>query len=228
MLRTRRRPTSSFTFGSRVATVAIITARKTRDSCMAWVDAAYRRTDLFGCVCQRVNALEPCAYKHCDRGLPPQPQQWQTIVRTVKKLANIIGVHMRIDMFATDDGTPVLGEFTPWHSNGKMHCHLRAISNATREAGAATRKNGLTGESRTVDVCALGRIWRDAGREEGGRHDPTPPSMLRGWGAIMYNEHAKCAAATRMLGVANGTQPPVQPTVSRTGGAGWFDKFAHH
>ena len=31
---------------------------------------------------------------------------------------------MRVDLFAGEFGV-VLGEFTPWHTNGKMHCDIR-------------------------------------------------------------------------------------------------------
>ena len=99
----------------------------------------------------------------------------------------------------------MLGEFTPWHSNGKMHCHLRPVglsatsvngNNPARIAGSIVRREGTSGARTTVDSCALGRMWRDSGEVEGGPHNPDPPPVLRGWGALMYNERAKCHAAT--------------------------------
>ena len=212
-------------FGNHVASVAIIEARKTRNACMAWVDANFRRTDLHGCVCREINGDSPCLYKHCDKGLPPQPKQWHEMVRVAKKLGNIVGVHMRVDLFAGKFGGPVLGEFTPWHANGKMHCDLRPVSQgdtwtaaaasiaprgngsssrrkaakAERVPGSLRRRDGLSGETHTVDACAMGRLWQEHGREEGGPHDPRPPAVLRGWPALMYNEQAKCLAATRLL-----------------------------
>ena len=183
-------------FGSKVASVAIIDGRKTADSCMAFVDEAYERTDVHGCVCREVNEFSPCAYRHCDRGLPPRPRQWERMVDVAKKLGEVIGIHMRIDIYASRTGLPVLGEFTPWHANGKMHCDLRPAEHA---AGSVRRRNALTGAVSRVDACRLGRMWRDAGGDEGGPHDPKPPPVLRGWSALMYNEHAKCMVATRLL-----------------------------
>ena len=169
---------------------------------MAWVDAAHQRVDRHGCVCREVTEDAPCAYTHCNRGSPPQPKQWHSMVRTVKKLGNVIGIHMRIDLYAGETGAPVLGEFTPWHANGKMHCHMRRLTanqvNAT-QSHFIFRRDGLTNEMHRVDPCQLGRQWREYGPAEGGSFDPRPPHSLRGWGALMFNEEAKCAAAIKLL-----------------------------
>ena len=210
-------------FGSTIGSVAIIEARKTRNACMAWVDEDFKRTDLHGCVCREIGGDSPCLYKHCDKGLPPKPQRWHEMVGAAKKLGKIVGVHMRVDLFAGKTGGPVLGEFTPWHANGKMHCDLRPVAQSDswsaaaasiapkdgskkksskdhdRVAGALRRRDGLSGETHTVDVCAMGRMWQEHGREEGGPHNPMPPPVLRGWPALMYNEQAKCLAAVRLL-----------------------------
>ena len=92
------------TFGSQVASAAIITARKTADACMAWVDTAYQRTDRHGCVCKEITQFSPCNYKHCDKNLPPKPTQWERMVATVAKLGAAVGIHMRIDMYAGRTG----------------------------------------------------------------------------------------------------------------------------
>lgn len=195
-------------FGKKVASVAIIEARKTAGACMAWVDEDFQRTDRFGCVCKEVDQMSPCAYQHCDVGLPPKPRQWDKVVLAAKKLGERVGVHMRVDLYSGRNGLPVLGEFTPWHANGKMHCHLiptpppaKGARHGGRVTGSIVRRDGLTGATRSVDTCLLGRMWREAGGwgEEGGPHDPNPPAVLRGWHALMYNERAKCLAATRLL-----------------------------
>ena len=46
---------------------------------------------------------------------------------------------------------------------------------------------------RFSNVPAASRFWQ-------GKHfNPRPPQMMRGWAALMYNERAKCLAATRLL-----------------------------
>ena len=199
------------TFGSEVASVAIIAARKTKEACMAWVDKNYQRTDQHGCVCKEINAFTPCSYKHCDLGFPKRPVQWASMVETAARLGRAIGVHMRIDLYSAGrKGTPVLGEFTPWHANGKMHCDMHPLrapfgrgrsdrSPSATPRGATYRRNGLSGKRDHVDACYLGRVWREHGEREGGKFDPRPPQVLRGWPALMYNERAKCLAATKLL-----------------------------
>ena len=50
-----------------------------------------------------------------------------------------------------------------------------------------------------TDACRLGRLWLDAGVHEGGVVSQSTPAVLRGWPHLMYNEHAKCGAATKLL-----------------------------
>ena len=211
-----------FTFGGTIGTVGIIAGRKTRGACMAWVDERFQRTDTFGCVCREISADTPCSYGHCHNGLPRKPHQWDKLVQVARKLGELVGVHMRIDLFASSSGQPYLGEFTPWHSNGKMMCDLRppvaeatprfvaernrtVASSATARAmtkpkeGLVRRRDGLTGAVRTVDTCRLGRLWRDAGPEEGGSREGPSPPILRNWPFYMYNERAKCRAAVEHL-----------------------------
>ena len=188
-----------FMFGKTVGSVAIIAGRKTADACMAWVDEDFKRTDLHGCVCREVSKLSPCSYRHCDTNFPPKPTQWESMVRLARRLGSTVGVHMRIDLFASASGVPTLGEFTPWHSNGKMHCDMRPLNPSKLVPGATRRRQGVTGETHWIDMCRLGRQWSEAGAEEGGQTGLETPAVLRGWPALMYNERSKCMAATKML-----------------------------
>ena len=111
----------------------------------------------------------------------------------------------------------MLGEFTPWHTGGRMHCDMRPLpsqplgqsssqsssssSSIQGPKGTARRRHGLTHQIDTVDVCTLGRMWRAAGIEEGGTlrsHQP-PPSALRNWERLMEDDHAKCRLAAAHL-----------------------------
>lgn len=187
-----------FMFGKTVGSVAIITGRKTSGACMAWVDENFERTDTHGCVCREVSRLSPCSYKHCDT-LLQKPAQWEAMVRLARRLGSVMGVHMRIDLFASARGTPTLGEFTPWHSNGKMHCDMRVLDPKQLMPGAVRRRDGRTARPHWVDACRLGRLWYAAGEVEGGHSTQSTPAVLRGWPQLMYNEHAKCVASTKLL-----------------------------
>lgn len=188
-----------FMFGKTIGTIAIIAGRKTSGACMAWVDENFERTDVHGCLCREVSRSSPCSFKHCDMLQLQRPAQWDHMVKLARRLGNIVGMHMRIDLFAGSGGEPILGEFTPWHSNGKMHCDMRPLDDRSLQPGATRRRDGATGEPHWVDACRLGRLWLDAGVHEGGVVSQSTPAVLRGWPHLMYNEHAKCGAATKLL-----------------------------
>ena len=127
------------------------------------------------------------------------PPALTSAVKTSLSLGGIVGVHMRIDLFASARGTPTLGEFTPWHSNGKMHCDMRQLDSRHLLPGATRRRHGTTGEQHWVDMCRLGRIWYEKDELEGGVARGSTPAAMRGWPMLMYNEHGKCLAATKLL-----------------------------
>lgn len=204
-----------------VGSVAILEGHKqTPDACMAWVDEAFARTDYYGCVCEHEAAAEEetgegrgCAARHCDTSRPARPRQWEAMAQLARRLGGLIGIHMRVDMYASSTGEPVLGEFTPWHTSGRMHCHMPRVDEheadaaARQRVGTARLRDGRTGATHTVDVCSLGRMWREAalGANEGrllalkeggalGRGLPTPP-VLRGWPELLKDDQAKCGLA---------------------------------
>ena len=135
------------------------------------------------------------------------------MVRAARRLGQLVGVHYRIDLYASKFGVPMLGEFTPWHTNGKMHCDLRppethavrlyrnqnAVGAHELSAVMRPRRNALTNKHETIDACRLGRLWDARGADEGGHFDPRPPPVLRNWPHLMYNERAKCQLAVSQL-----------------------------
>ena len=87
-----------FTFGRTIGTVAILEGRKVASACMAWVTESFVRTDYHGCVCSKPGL---CNYGHCDSSRPTRPRQWDELVRVASRLGDLIGVHMRIDLYAS-------------------------------------------------------------------------------------------------------------------------------
>ena len=186
-----------FTFGGKIGTIAVLEGRKVSGACMAWVDEDFRRFDLHGCICSQ---RDRCSYGHCDTSRPLKPLLWDEMLRTARLLGEHLGVHMRIDLFASSNGRPVLGEFTPWHTNGKMHCDLRPVPVGVLQNGTVYLRNGLTRRVELVDACRLGRLWREAGEQEGGTLDMHPPPWpLRTWEKLADNDDAKCHLATSLL-----------------------------
>ena len=130
------------------------------------------------------------------------------MLAVTRKLGGELGMHMRIDLFAGNDGV-VLGEFTPWHTNGKMHCDIREI---------------LTpGQTQpTLDLCTLGKRWDRFRQEpynsnEGGpwekRHATTPPG-IQGWQDYIFDDNKKCELARQYL------RPEQSPRYRKRGGQG--------
>lgn len=183
---------------------------------MSWVDEKFNRVDLHGCVCRDGMDREECSWAHCSIGKHKRPAQWSAMVRLAKRLGAAVGMHMRIDLFSSPKGV-VLGEFTPLHSDGKMHCDLRPLQpsasttpttqgqpSSTKVVGAIRRRNGNSGQVDLVDACRLGRLWLESGHDEGSDGQPMrvkQPNILRGWPLLMYNEAAKCKVALRMMPV---------------------------
>ena len=72
---------------------------------------------------------------------------WKDAIASVRLLGKAVGVHMRIDLIMGVDGV-YLGEFTPFHRNGKQDC------------AAFDKTDGNT------DMCFLGRIWKESYAQE--------------------------------------------------------------
>ena len=119
-----------------MATVAVIGGRKTKGACMAWVDAAYRRTDLHGCVCREVNAA---------------PGFRMHVAPTEGIARDVAGPVM--DMLFPDDTPPRIPIAAVTGTNGKtttsrMLAHILKMSGAT--VGLTTTDGVYIDGERTV------------------------------------------------------------------------------
>jgi len=170
-------------------------------ACMAWYDQDYARVDLNGFVCFNSTQVPlkqgACIYRHCPTDFPPKPRRWDEMLATARKLGAGLGVHMRLDFFPGEHGV-VLGEFTPWHTNGKVHCDSRNIL--------------VPGEVHPrVDYCTLGKRWKRyrpsddnerLGSFEGGwlpPHTQTTPPAIEGWQSFAFDDSQKCELARKHL-----------------------------
>lgn len=126
-----------YTFDGKIGTINLYRNRGTERFCMATYDEDWNRHDQFGCFlyaekkpkgnktdpntgCYPVleGASNPPDQRRFCSDLNP-PKGLPHMVEIVKKLSKRIGVFMRIDMFESADGTPILGEFTPYSVRGK-------------------------------------------------------------------------------------------------------------
>jgi hypothetical protein len=196
-------------FGEQVGSVAIIMSKKTTEACMAWFDENYTRHDVHGCACYNLTTAHGCAYRHCPLGTPAKPRLWDEMVQTARRIGGQLGMHMRVDMYASSEGV-MLGEFTPWHANGKAHCVVRPgfvnrtiSTNRTRAAWTHSGRN-----DRVVappDMCQLGRLWNSFRRgtlSEGGPYLSAArrtPTAITGWEQLLSNDSQKCKAAVRSV-----------------------------
>lgn len=132
------------------------------------------------------------------------------MVETARHLGGLLDMHMRVDLFASSAGV-VIGEFTPWHSKGKVHC--------------VTTSNHTSNASGAFDPCQMGRIWSSFRQRynsiEGGRFGAasrvTPMGIL-GWERILENDTRKCQVAVSML------RPERRPAASWPKGKGTQNK----
>lgn len=182
-------------FGSTIGGVAVIGGRKSMAACLAWFDHNYSRQDRLGCACSKtaMRELHRCTYRHCPIGVPARPKLWPKMVRTASRLGELLGVHMRIDLFASSKGV-VLGEFTPWHANGKTHCVVNVIKKSVRTPSGR-------GVLPSYDTCELGRLWNRftlRGQIEGGPNTSVKtPRAIRNWRSLMADESLKCDRVVR-------------------------------
>merc|ERR1712232_1255436 len=106
-----------YTMGGHIAAVAIIAHRGTDDECHTWRDEHWNRLDRFGCFSSNGADLETA---FCSDFAPPGG--WDEMVKTAKRLSQRIGIFFRIDLFQNEDGTVMLGEFTPFPASGNFYC----------------------------------------------------------------------------------------------------------
>lgn len=155
-----------FTFGPRIVTALVILHRKTSRECMLWVDEQFNRQDSHGCTLfnpetQRNEKSGRHKWAHCSSGIPPPPHWWD-LVATARHLGAAVGVHLRVDLFDDANAGPLLGEFTPFHSNAKIQCVVVKRASPMK-----------------LDPCSLGRAWKEAGFEGSPlKRNPDPPEEI--------------------------------------------------
>lgn len=137
-----------FTFGLKIPTVLIILHRKSDRECIMWVDDHFRRQDRHGCtlfdpLTGKYDTFGHTKWKHCSS--IPKPPNWSKLVSTARLLGAAVSIHFRVDLFDSAHSGVLLGEFAPFHSNGKIQCVVER-----------TRSGDL-------DPCILGRAWKEAG-----------------------------------------------------------------
>mmetsp|Transcript_33863 Transcript_33863/g.116534 ORF Transcript_33863/g.116534 Transcript_33863/m.116534 type:complete len:287 (+) Transcript_33863:195-1055(+) len=174
-----------------VAAVLITQKLHSKDSCMFWVDATYKRIDTYGCVCEK--CLDVGQSLCTDEDAEPRPAQWSALVQTASKLGAELGIHYRIDLYLDREGTPVLGEFTPWSYGGRFHCAVPAV----RQLAGSIFED-------MPDPCYLGKVWRYAGVAEGGSAErKPPPKLLEHWARLMRAPKAQCDLVTDVTAAEN-------------------------
>jgi len=97
-----------FTFDDAIAAVMIVVGRDTDSECKLWVDEEFNI----------LTRKEDNGIPACPKSKVTKPRSWGQLVNAAKKLGGALGVHYRIDLFASTQGV-LLGEFTPWHTGGK-------------------------------------------------------------------------------------------------------------
>lgn len=117
-------------------------------------------------------------YDLCGFVPPPKPCLFNKMKEIAKKLSLLVGVYVRIDMFATDTGVYVQ-EYTFNHLGGTKHCASKL-------------------EFDCVDSCFLGKTWFESGttseeRAQGGPKKPRPSVFPVTYGST--TDSAQCSKA---------------------------------
>ena len=170
-------------FNGEVGSIIYTTNRGSSCECFAELDADWNRVDMNGCFrsageekkdssgqCTQIDfangqLLTMKGLDFCS-STPDKPSNLDDIIATAKAVSERIGVYMRIDMLVGADGTAMVGEFTPGHTNGRVHCSAKVDANGC------------------VDSCFLGRLWSDTSSGPGllhGGDGTVVPVGLRDW-----------------------------------------------
>ena len=147
-------------FSGKVGSIIYTTNRGTTCACFAEFDEDWNRLDTNGCFrsagqsekdpsdqCTRIDFSS--GHLQTMKGMdfctttPARPDNLDEIIVTAKTVSERIGAYIRVDLLAMADGTVLVNEFTPGHTNGRVHCSSRIDENGC------------------VDSCFLGRMWSD-------------------------------------------------------------------
>jgi len=169
-------------FNGEVGSIIYTTNRGSNCECFAELDDSWQRLDTNGCfrssgeaatdgVCTKIDTASGTVQSMKGQDLcgntPAQPANLDAILTMAADISTKIGVYMRIDLLIASDGSYFVGEFTPGHTNGRVHCASK-----------------LDPETGCVDSCFLGKMWTksvsDVGGDQlhGGSKKPVPTSLV--------------------------------------------------
>uniref|UniRef100_A0A7S1YG75 VWFA domain-containing protein n=1 Tax=Grammatophora oceanica TaxID=210454 RepID=A0A7S1YG75_9STRA len=168
-------------FNGTVGSIIYATNRGTECQCFAELDADWNRIDTNGCVrpggftqfqpgstCPAMDTARGLTVQMkgldlCSNAPPPDPILLDSLTTTAQAVSEFVGVYMRVDMSVDAAGNVVVGELTPNHTNGRVHC--------------AVMYDSLAGCN---NPCALGNLWsQNSGTSplHGGDATPIPTPL---------------------------------------------------
>jgi len=170
-------------FNGNVGSIIYTTNRGSNCECFAELDEEWNRVDSNGCFRssgeeEMMESQPQCTRIDFDNGhlqtmkgldfcamTPAMPTNLEDILATAKAVSERIAVYMRIDLLVSANGEIMVGEFTPGHTNGRVHCSSKVDENGC------------------VDSCYLGRMWSESGSDDllHGGPATSVPSGLASW-----------------------------------------------
>mmetsp|Transcript_34867 Transcript_34867/g.51838 ORF Transcript_34867/g.51838 Transcript_34867/m.51838 type:complete len:1326 (-) Transcript_34867:90-4067(-) len=147
-------------FDGTVGSIVYTTNRGSECECFAELDENWNRVDTTGCIRpgdhEELAGGSTCAAIGMQSGLsvtmkgldmctnapPPDPSLLTSLTATATQVSELIGVYMRIDMYEGADGNVYVGELTPNHTNGRVHCTVK-----------------MDFAAGCLDACYLGKLW---------------------------------------------------------------------
>lgn len=168
-------------FNETVGSIVYSANRGSECECFSELDADWNRVDTHGCVrpgdhtefqdgttCPVLNTrrgltVQMKSQDICTNAPPPEPAIFDALTTTAQQVSNLVGVYMRVDMYVDAQGNVVVGELTPNHTNGRVHCTV--VWNKYEAC---------------YDPCHLGGLWAEnspntaTGLLHGGEATPIP------------------------------------------------------
>ena len=165
-----------------VGSITYITNRGNSCGCFIEVDQNWERLDEHGCYrserkadtmndgeCTRIDfrgrqLVQTKGLEMCGE-TPPAPARLNEILNMARTVVQRVGVYIRVDvLYDSVQDRILVGEFTPGHSNGSVHCSAKIDANGC------------------VDPCFLGRMWGGAAAATVGNGSNAATTGLHGGG----------------------------------------------
>mmetsp|Transcript_2371 Transcript_2371/g.5501 ORF Transcript_2371/g.5501 Transcript_2371/m.5501 type:complete len:335 (-) Transcript_2371:138-1142(-) len=181
-----------------VGSIIYTTNRGSNCECFAELDTNWNRLDVNGCFrpsgqsakegqCGRIDFESGTLQTMKDLDLcgttPDKPENLDAVIAVAKEISAQIGVYMRVDMMVDAKGEVMLGEYTPGHTNGRVHCSSKPDA------------------SGCIDSCFLGRMWSASSGADmlNGGTGVSTPAALSSVGTSSWDE--QCSAYMTALGI---------------------------